>query len=340
MRLLITGGAGFIGTTVTKSALEQGYVVHNLDKLGYASNEDNLIEVADNSNYSFSKCDLADSEHVEQIVADFKPERVMHLAAESHVDKSIDNPAPFIQSNIVGTFNILESLRRCWTRLNMMKTARFLHVSTDEVFGSLGAEGFFTETTAYDPQSPYSASKAASDHLVRSWGNTFGMPILVTNCSNNYGPHQFAEKLIPVVILNALAGEAIPIYGNGDNIRDWLHVEDHARALFLVLENGTPGDTFNIGGNHEISNLDLVRRICKLLDHIRPKDTPHEELIEFVFDRPGHDKRYAIDNSKIRDIMGWEPAYSFEQGLEMTVKWYIDRQNSMKATERQGLGAH
>ena len=307
MKLLVTGGAGFIGSAVVRQAIHRGYDVINLDALTYASCEDSLGAAKESNGYSFENVDIRDRSALDDVLSRHKPDAIMHLAAESHVDRSIDGPGDFVQTNIVGTFNLLESARGYWISQGQPANFRFHHVSTDEVFGSLGAEGHFTEETAYDPRSPYSASKAASDHLVRAWAETYGLPVVLTNCSNNYGPYQFPEKLIPVVLLRALAGEPIPVYGAGENVRDWLYVEDHADALLLVCREGAIGRSYNIGGENEARNIDLVRKICALLDERRPDTAPHEKLITFVTDRPGHDARYAIDPTRIREELGWRP---------------------------------
>lgn len=332
MRVLVTGGAGFIGATLVRHLIEETeHEVLNLDKLTYAGVLGSLAPVENSPRYRFVRGDIADATLVGQLLADFQPDIIAHLAAESHVDRSIDGPDQFIQTNIVGTFTLLQQALIHWTNLpdNRKAQFRFHHVSTDEVYGSLGDEGYFTETTPYDPRSPYSSSKAASDHLVRAWHHTYGLPVLITNCSNNYGPYHFPEKLIPLVIIRALAGEPLPVYGNGSNIRDWLFVEDHARALTTVFEKGTPGETYNIGGNAERRNIDVVHTICASLDKLRPRadGLPYAEQISFVTDRPGHDQRYAIDASKIRRELGWEPQVRFEDGIEQTVKWYLDRQD-------------
>ena len=326
MKLLVTGGAGFIGSAVVRMALERGHAVVNLDKLTYAANLDNLKGYDDRQDYRFVHADICDAPAVAAAFAEHQPDAVMHLAAESHVDRSIDGPGAFIETNIVGTFMLLNEARRYFETVPAERKARFRfhHVSTDEVYGSLGAEGLFTETTAYAPNSPYSASKASSDFLVRAWGETFGLPVVTSNCSNNYGPFQFPEKLIPVVILAALEGRTIPVYGKGENVRDWLYVDDHADALLTVCEKGALGETYNVGGNNERRNIDLVRTICSLMDELRPVERPRETLIEFVRDRPGHDLRYAIDASKIERELGWRPATSVEQGLRKTVEWYLD----------------
>ncbi len=324
--VLVTGGAGFIGSNFILAALERGFEVVNLDKLTYAGNPNNLKSVADHPAYHFVRGDIGDAGLVSRILSEHRIERIAHFAAESHVDRSIDGPAPFINTNVMGTFNLLERMRTYWSGLDEAgkERFRFLHVSTDEVYGSLGETGFFTETTPYAPNSPYSASKAASDHLVRAYHHTYGLPTLTTNCSNNYGPFQFPEKLIPVIMLKALKGETIPIYGDGSNIRDWLYVGDHCQAIFTVFEKGRLGETYNIGGNNEKTNLQVVHYICALLDELRPKDKPYAGQIEFVKDRPGHDRRYAIDAAKIRDELGWSPAESFETGMRRTVCWYLE----------------
>ena len=324
MTLLVTGGAGFIGSAVVRLAVAQGHEVVNLDALTYAACLDNVASVAGSNLYSFEQADIRDRAALDRIFALHQPQAVMHLAAESHVDRSIDDPADFIDTNITGTFNLLEAARTHWTRMGRPASFRFHHISTDEVFGSLGPTGQFTETTPYDPRSPYSASKAASDHLVRAWAETYGLPVLMTNCSNNYGPYHFPEKLIPVVILNALAGKPIPVYGAGTNVRDWLYVEDHADALLTVLTRGTVGRSYNIGGENEARNIDLVHKICALLDEMRPTATPHASLITFVTDRPGHDARYAIDPTRLRTELGWRPSVTLDQGLRKTVRWYLD----------------
>jgi dTDP-glucose 4,6-dehydratase len=339
MKLLVTGGAGFIGSAVVRLAVQRGHEVVNLDAMTYAANEANVASVAQSNLYSFEKADIRDRAALDRIFATHNPDAVMHLAAESHVDRSIDGPADFIETNITGTFNLLEAARAHWTRQDKPETFRFHHISTDEVFGSLGPEGQFTETTPYDPRSPYSASKAASDHLVRAWHETYGLPVMLTNCSNNYGPHHFPEKLIPVTILNALHGKPIPVYGTGENIRDWLFVEDHADALLLVLEKGQLGRSYNIGGENERRNIDLVRTICTLLDEMAPKPTPYADQITFVTDRPGHDARYAIDPTRIRDELGWRPSVTVEEGLRRTVRWYLDNEAWWRPLlDRKGVG--
>ncbi|MCV6593867.1 MAG: dTDP-glucose 4,6-dehydratase [Silicimonas sp.] len=326
MKILVTGGAGFIGSAVVRLAMARGHEIVNLDILTYAANLENVASVADQPGYAFEKVSITDRAGLDRVFADHQPDAVMHLAAESHVDRSIDGPAAFVDTNITGTYTLLEAARAYWEGAGRPEGFRFHHISTDEVFGSLGATGMFTETTAYDPRSPYSASKAASDHLVRAWAETYGLPVVLTNCSNNYGPYHFPEKLIPVVILNALHGREIPVYGAGDNVRDWLYVEDHADALLLVLEKGALGRSYNIGGENEVANIELVRRICALLDERRPDHAPHDKLITFVTDRPGHDKRYAIDPSRIRDELGWRPSVTWEEGLAQTVDWYLENE--------------
>lgn len=331
MKIIITGGAGFIGSAVIRQYItDTDHEVVNLDALTYAGNLESLGCIADNPRYHFEHADIRDIKSLERIFIQYQPDAIMHLAAESHVDRSIDGPADFIQTNIVGTYNLLEVTKKYWSSLDGDKKAcfRFHHVSTDEVYGDLDETGFFTEETPYEPSSPYSASKASSDHLVRAWYRTYGLPIVVTNCSNNYGGFQFPEKLIPLVTLNALEGKVLPVYGNGQQIRDWLHVDDHARALRLVLEKGKIGETYNIGGHNEKTNLEVVKTICALLDKLVPDSPhkPHEQLITYVADRPGHDVRYAIDADKIARELGWLPQETFESGIEKTVKWYL--QNS------------
>jgi dTDP-glucose 4,6-dehydratase len=329
MRILVTGGAGFIGSALVRHLIgETGHEVLNLDKLTYAGVLSSLTPIDNSPRYRFVHGDICDADLVGRLLAEFQPQVIAHLAAESHVDRSIDGPGEFIQTNLVGTFTMLQQALGYWQGLDPEARAafRFHHISTDEVFGSLGDEGAFTETTAYDPRSPYSASKAGSDHLVRAWGHTYGLPVLVTNCSNNYGPYHFPEKLIPLIIIRALAGEPLPVYGDGSNVRDWLFVEDHARALRAVFERGVPGETYNVGGNSERKNIDVVKAICATLDRLSPRadGKPYAGQISFVTDRPGHDHRYAIDAAKIRDALGWEPEISFEQGIERTVRWYLD----------------
>jgi dTDP-glucose 4,6-dehydratase len=324
MKLLVTGGAGFIGSAVVRLAIARGHQVVNLDALTYAACLDNVASVAGSPDYAFVQADIRDRAALDAVFAAHRPDAVMHLAAESHVDRSIDGPGDFIQTNITGTFNMLEAARAYWGGAGRPAGFRFHHISTDEVFGSLGAVGKFTEDTPYAPNSPYSASKAASDHLVRAWHETYGLPVVMTNCSNNYGPYHFPEKLIPVVILNALAGRPIPVYGAGENVRDWLYVEDHADALLCVLQNGALGRSYNIGGENEARNIDIVRMICALLDEMAPAGAPHDRLISFVTDRPGHDLRYAIDPARIRAELGWRPSVTLQEGLRKTVRWYLD----------------
>ena len=329
MRILITGGAGFIGSAVIRHIIQNtDDTVCNVDKLTYAGNLDSLLDVENNDRYRFEKIDICDAKALTQVFEKFQPNAVMHLAAESHVDRSIDGPAAFIQTNIVGTYQLLEVCRQYWNTLPQAQKEnfRFHHISTDEVYGDLeGTTDLFTEQTPYAPSSPYSASKASSDHLVRAWHRTYGLPIVITNCSNNYGPYHFPEKLIPLVILNALESKPLPVYGNGEQIRDWLFVEDHARALYKVLTTGKTGQTYNIGGHNEKKNIEVVNSICELLDEIQPRDDrlSYKSLITFVKDRPGHDLRYAIDASKIENALGWVPQESFETGLRKTVQWYL-----------------
>ena len=326
MKLLVTGGAGFIGSAVVRLAVARGHEVVNLDALTYAACLENVASVSASPLYSFEQADIRDLPALEAIFQKHQPDAVMHLAAESHVDRSIDGPQAFIETNVMGTYNMLQAARHYWEGCGKPKAFRFHHISTDEVFGSLGATGQFTEETPYDPRSPYSASKASSDHLVRAWAETYGLPVVLTNCSNNYGPFHFPEKLIPVVILSALAGKPIPIYGKGENVRDWLYVEDHADALLLVLEKGAVGRSYNIGGENERSNLELVQTICTILDTLKPASAPYADLIEFVTDRPGHDLRYAIDPTRIREELGWRPSVTVEEGLEKTVRWYLENE--------------
>lgn len=326
--IIVTGGAGFIGSALVRTLIRTTeYEVVNVDKLTYAGNLRSLEEIADDPRYHFEQVDITDAQAMQHIFDTYRPVAVMHLAAESHVDRSIDGPAAFIHTNIVGTYTLLEAARAYWNELDAEAHAafRFVHVSTDEVYGTLGADGFFTETTPYQPNSPYSASKASSDHLVRAWHHTYGLPTLITNCSNNYGPYQYPEKLIPVVLLNALEGKPIPVYGRGDNVRDWLYVYDHVRALLTVLEEGRVGETYNIGGHNEKQNIEVVRGICALLNELveAPIVADHTSLITFVEDRPGHDFRYAIDAGKIEAELGWRPEESFETGLRKTVEWYL-----------------
>jgi dTDP-glucose 4,6-dehydratase len=325
-KILITGGAGFIGSALIRHVIgNTSDSVVNVDKLTYAGNLQSLDSVSNNPRYRFEHVDICNAAEVARVFEQHQPDAVMHLAAESHVDRSITGPAEFIQTNIVGTYTLLEAARTHWNKLEGDKKAnfRFHHISTDEVYGSLGAEGFFTEDMPYEPNSPYSASKASSDHLVRAWHHTYGMPVVTTNCSNNYGPYHFPEKLIPLVILNAVNGKPLPIYGKGDNIRDWLYVDDHARALHLVMNKGRLGETYNIGGWNEKTNLEVVHGICSILDELRPQGAPHAKLITYVKDRPGHDQRYAIDASKLERELGWKPQETFETGLRKTVEWYL-----------------
>ena len=333
-RILVTGGAGFIGSAVIRQLLaETDDFVINLDALTYAANLASLPGAEGHSRYRFERADICDAAALARIFAEHRPSAVMHLAAESHVDRSIDGPGDFINTNITGTYRLLEAARAYWLGLAGEARAafRFHHISTDEVFGSLGAEGFFTETTPYQPRSPYSASKAASDHLVRAWHETYGLPVVLTNCSNNYGPYQFPEKLIPLMVLKGLAGQRLPVYGKGENVRDWLYVEDHARALRLVLERGRLGESYNIGGHCERTNLAVVHVLCALLDEMSPAGAPHSRLISFVADRPGHDLRYAIDAGKIERELGWRPLESFETGMRKTVAWYLENRHWWQA---------
>ena len=354
MKLLVTGGAGFIGSAVIRHIIEntQDEVV-NIDKLTYAGNLESLAEVSDNSRYAFEQVDICNRTEVDRVMREYKPSAIMHLAAESHVDRSIDGPADFIETNIVGTYTLLEAARHYWLSLEAERrnNFRFHHISTDEVFGDLeGPENLFTEQTPYAPSSPYSASKASSDHLVRAWHRTYGLPVLVTNCSNNYGPYHFPEKLIPLVILNALEGKPLPIYGKGEQIRDWLYVEDHARALYKVVTEGAVGETYNIGGHNEKRNIDVVHAICDLLEKLAPEKpaglASYRDLVTFVTDRPGHDLRYAIDAGKIQTELGWIPKETFETGLRKTVHWYLNNlewcqrvQDGSYKRERIGVGA-
>jgi len=329
--VIVTGGAGFIGSAVIRHLIANSdYRVVNFDKLTYAGNLESLVSVADNPRYHFERGDICDPMAVKNLFIEFQPQAVMHLAAESHVDRSIDGPADFINTNIVGTSVLLEIARKYWSEHNDASAFRFHHISTDEVFGTLGATGLFDEQSPYQPNSPYSASKAASDHLVRAWHETYGFPVVITNCSNNYGPYQFPEKLIPLIILNALGGKELPVYGKGDQVRDWLYVDDHARALCLVMEKGVLGETYNIGGHNEKMNIDVVKTLCHLLDgkvDKHPGDiTRFEQLITHVTDRPGHDQRYAIDAGKIKTELGWEPVETFETGLAKTIDWYLNNQ--------------
>ncbi|MDE2620053.1 MAG: dTDP-glucose 4,6-dehydratase [Sphingomonadales bacterium] len=329
MRVIVTGGAGFIGSALVRHlVLDKGYEVLNVDKLTYAGNLASLRAVEGRNGYSFLQADICDRTALEEAVAGFRPDRVMHLAAESHVDRSITGAAEFVQTNVIGTFTLLEVARDYWSGLagEAKDQFRFLHVSTDEVYGSLGDEGLFTESTPYDPSSPYSASKASSDHLAKAWHRTYGLPVVVSNCSNNYGPFHFPEKLIPLTILNALAGRPLPVYGRGENVRDWLYVEDHARALDLIVATGRPGETYNVGGRNERRNIDVVERICAVLDTLVPAERPRSELITFVTDRPGHDARYAIDATRLETELGWRAQEDFDSGIEKTVRWYLDNE--------------
>jgi len=346
VKILVTGGAGFIGSAVVRQAVAAGHHIVNVDCLTYAACLENIASVAQSPLYAFEQVDIRDRPALDRVFDAHKPDTVMHLAAESHVDRSIDGPADFIQTNLIGTFQMLEAARTYWAACDKPDSFRFHHISTDEVYGSLGETGMFTEETRYDPRSPYSASKAGSDHLVRAWGETYNLPIILTNCSNNYGPYHFPEKLIPLTILNALAGKPLPVYGKGENVRDWLFVEDHADALLTVLQNSPVGTTFNIGGENEVKNIDIVKMICRLLDIKKPKAKPYADQIAFVADRPGHDMRYAIDPTRIRTELGWQPSVTLEQGLEQTVNWYLNNeawwkplQNRAGAGQRLGIKA-
>ena len=340
MKILVTGGAGFIGSAVVRLAVSRGHKVVNLDVLTYAACLDNVASVADSPLYAFEHADIRDRAALDRVFAKHQPDVVMHLAAESHVDRSIDGPGDFIETNITGTYNMLEAARSYWVGQGKPEGFRFHHISTDEVYGSLGPTGLFTEDTPYDPRSPYSASKASSDHLVRAWHETYGLPVVLTNCSNNYGPFHFPEKLISVIILNALAGKPLPIYGDGSNIRDWLFVEDHADALLLVVDKGELGRSYNIGGENERTNLELVKTLCAILDDLRPKASgSYADQITFVTDRPGHDARYAINPTRIREELGWRPSVTVEEGLRQTVQWYLDNEVWWKALQsRDGVG--
>lgn len=327
--VLVAGGAGFVGSCVVRQLIEDtDHRVLVVDKLTYAGNLDSLAPVAENERFAFARADISDASRMREAICRFKPDVIMNLAAETHVDRSIEGPAPFIETNIVGTFVLLNEALTFWRGLDAAEkeTFRFHHISTDEVFGSLGAEGVFTEDSPYRPNSPYSASKAASDHLVRAWAQTYGLPVLISHSSNNYGPYQFPEKLIPLTIINALEGKTLRVYGSGENVRDWLHVRDHARALIEIAESGRPGRTYNVGAGEERRNIDVVRTICRILDEIAPdaEQKSRETLIEFVADRPGHDLRYAADCSRLRDELGWRPSRTFETGLAQTVRWYLD----------------
>ena len=339
MKILVTGGAGFIGSAVVRRAIADGHAVVNLDALTYAGNLENVSSVAADAGYHFEQADIRDGAAVARILGQHRPDAVMHLAAESHVDRSIDGPAGFVDTNVVGTCRLLEATLAHWQERGRPAGFRFHHISTDEVYGDLGPSGAFTEETPYAPNSPYAASKAASDHFVRAWGRTYGLPVLLSNCSNNYGPFHFPEKLIPVVILRAIAGEPIPVYGKGENVRDWLYVEDHAVALLAVLTRGAVGRSYNIGGNAEARNIDLVRTICRLLDEKRPQSAPHDRLITFVTDRPGHDLRYAIDAGRAREELGWQPTVTLEQGLAQTVEWFLENEAWWRPlAARDGVG--
>ncbi|MDC1211824.1 dTDP-glucose 4,6-dehydratase [Amylibacter sp.] len=347
MKLIVTGGAGFIGSAIVRLAIAQGHTVLNLDALTYAACIENISEVLMHPNYSFVKADICDRNHLLNIFDSFEPDAVMHLAAETHVDRSIEQPAEFANTNVIGTINMLEAARHYWTSKGNFSAFRFHHVSTDEVFGSLPNDTNikFLEETPYDPRSPYSASKASSDHFVNAWFKTYGLPVLITNCSNNYGSFQFPEKLIPLTIINALLDRPLPIYGNGENVRDWLYVDDHVEALLLVLNEGKVGRSYNIGGENERTNLQIVSEICKNLDYLLPKKNgTYSDLIEFVTDRPGHDKRYAIDTTRIKNELGWRPRVELEEGLKMTINWYIENKNwwapllnQKNVGKRQGL---
>jgi len=351
MKILVTGGAGFIGSALVRHIINSTQnTVINVDSLTYAGNLESLEDVPNNPRHFFAQIDICDADAIERVFAEHKPDLVMHLAAESHVDRSIDGPGQFIQTNVVGTYTLLNAARAYWNTLeeNQKSKFRFLHISTDEVFGSLGESGFFHETTAYKPNSPYAASKASSDHLVRAWFHTYGFPIIISNCSNNYGPYQFPEKLIPLVILNALDSKPLPVYGKGENIRDWLYVEDHVKALLTIVDRGTVGDSYNIGGHNEKTNLQVVRSICSILDELVPRSDggKYESLINFVTDRPGHDFRYAISADKIEKELAWKPDETFETGLKKTVLWYLDNiewckhvQDGSYCRERLGTGS-
>jgi len=346
MRMIVTGGAGFIGSAVARLAIKQGHQVMVVDKLTYAGNRSSLRDIDSNPSFAFCEGDICNDALMSAVLAEFEPDAVFHLAAESHVDRSITGAGAFIETNIVGTFRLLQSARGYWDSLPVRRkdTFRFLHVSTDEVYGSLGSTGLFREDTAYDPRSPYSASKAASDHLVSAWGHTYGLPVIISNCSNNYGPYHLPEKLIPLIILNGLEGKELPVYGDGTNVRDWLYVEDHARALISIVENGRVGETYNVGGRNERKNLDVVHHVCDLLDRHAPIGTPRRGLVTFVKDRPGHDRRYAIDATKLETELGWRANETFETGIERTVLWFLNNdwwwqplRNAGHGTERLGL---
>ena len=341
MKALITGGAGFIGSALTRHVVGKlGWSAVVVDKLTYAGHLSSLTTVADAPGYAFAQVDICDRDALGQVFVQHKPDVVFHLAAESHVDRSITHAAAFIETNLVGAFNVLEAARAHWQELSAAAKDRFrfVHVSTDEVYGSLGDEGLFREDTPYDPRSPYSASKAGADHLASAWFHTYGMPVLTSNCSNNYGPHQLPEKLIPLTILNALDGRKLPVYGDGRNVRDWLYVDDHVEALCLIAEKGAPGRCYNVGGRNEWANIDIVHRICDLLDHLAPRGASHRALIEFVADRPGHDRRYAIDASRLENELGWRARETFKTGMERTVRWYIDNQAWWAPLRAAGVG--
>lgn len=337
--ILVTGGAGFIGSAVVRRLISQtDDRTINLDKLTYAGSMETLRDVKDHPRHIFVQADICDGKKLREVLNGYQPDKIMHLAAESHVDRSIDGPSAFINTNIIGTYTLLENAREYWRGLpeKDRRSFRFHHISTDEVYGSLGPEGYFTEETPYRPNSPYSASKASSDHLVRAWHKTYGLPVVISNCSNNYGPYQHPEKLIPLIINKAVSGESLPVYGKGDNIRDWLYVEDHAKALLSVANHGVPGAVYNIGGDNEMSNIEVVTRICRILDEYQRREDgqPYERQITFVEDRPGHDKRYAIDSTKIKTELGWEPAESFDSGLRKTIQWYLDNRKWYDATRK------
>ena len=347
MRILVTGGAGFIGSALVRYLVgDIGAQVLNVDKLTYAGNLASLKSIENAPGHRFLQADICDAAAMHAAFNEFRPDRVMHLAAESHVDRSITGAGEFVQTNVIGTFNMLEAARRYWGQLTgtEKESFRFLHVSTDEVYGSLGDDGLFTETTAYDPSSPYSASKAASDHLATAWQRTYGLPVVLSNCSNNYGPYHFPEKLIPLIILNALEGKQLPVYGNGANVRDWLYVDDHAKALHLIASKGRIGEKYNVGGRNERRNIDVVKRVCEIMDRLRPQSAPHDRLIHYVTDRPGHDARYAIDATKLEKELGWRAEENFDSGIEKTVRWYLENQwwweplrGGVYAGERLGL---
>jgi len=345
MKIIVTGGAGFIGSALCRHLVkDMGHTAINVDKLTYAGNLSSLKEIEDSPNYHFEKVDICDRPALDKIFDKYQPDAVMHLAAESHVDRSITGAADFIQTNIIGTFNLLEAARTHWLGLNgtAKEAFRFLNVSTDEVYGSLGADGLFEETTAYDPSSPYSASKASADHLANAWYETYDFPVVISNCSNNYGPYHLPEKLIPLVILNALEGKPLPIYGDGSNVRDWLYVDDHAKALFTILTKGRLGQKYNVGGRNERTNLEVVNRICETLDTLRPKDSKYADQITYVTDRPGHDARYAIDATKLETELDWKADENFETGIEKTVNWYLENEwwwgpLRSHAAERKGV---